>query len=199
MKNRPKNNKRNPKKIAPIPVGSPYGFTQEDMDIVAERIMKDDELRVVLGVQFQSMHYNTEMLKNNLEAKFQKAVNEYNKKANIYKVTLTFQSLSAGYGEHLFNEIVRDIISADIAVFEASDLNPNVMIEIGVALTWGVLVFPIKEERCSKLPSDISGQTWSEYRHNAAEFLDPNQSNKLLEMIDRAARKKGRLNKLYDS
>jgi len=42
--------------------------------------------------------------------------------------------LSAGYGRHLFNEIASDIISADIAVFEASDLNANVMIEIGVAL-----------------------------------------------------------------
>ena len=52
-------------------------------------------------------------------------------------VQLDFQSLAAGYGGHLFNKIARDIIGADIAVFETSNLNPNVMLEMGVALTWG--------------------------------------------------------------
>lgn len=42
-----------------------------------------------------------------------------------------------------FNEIARDVISADIAVFETSDQNSNVMIEMGVALTWGRRVLPI--------------------------------------------------------
>jgi hypothetical protein len=51
------------------------------------------------------------------------------------EVRLALRSLRAGYGEHLFNEIARDVIRADIAVFETSDRNPNVMIEMGVALT----------------------------------------------------------------
>lgn len=33
-------------------------------------------------------------------------------------IGLVFKALSAGYGQHLFNEIAGDIISADIAVFE---------------------------------------------------------------------------------
>ncbi len=103
-----------------------------------------------------------------------------------------FQSLAAGYGEHLFNEIARNIISADIAVFDTSDLNPNVMLEIGVALTWGVRVLPIKEEKCQKPPSDISGQTWADYRKSGGEFVDPDHKNKLCRMVERAARKKGR-------
>src|SRR2546425_1188080 len=77
-----------------------------------------------------------------------------------------FEPLAAGYGEHLFNEIARDVISADIAVFDTSDLNPNVMIEMGVALTWGVRVLLIKEKNCPKPPSDISGQTWADYEEN---------------------------------
>ena len=57
----------------------------------------------------------------------------------VLKSELKFRAVHAGYvkSEHLFNEIARDIISSDIAVFETSDMAPNVFIEIGVALTWG--------------------------------------------------------------
>jgi hypothetical protein len=66
---------------------------------------------------------------------------------------LVFRALAAGYGEHLFNQIARDIIAADIAVFETSDLNPTVMLEMGVALTWGVRVLPIKRVNEAIAPS----------------------------------------------
>ena len=111
----------------------------------------------------------------------------------MIQVSLHFQPLAAGYGEHLFNEIARDIISADIAVFDTSDQNPNVMIEMGVALTWDVRVLPIKAEGCEKPPSDISGQTWADYRDSGREWVDPNHQRKLFRMVERAARKKGRV------
>lgn len=103
-----------------------------------------------------------------------------------------FQPLAAGYGEHLFNEIARDIISADIGVFETSDLNPNVMLEMGVALTWGVRVLPIKVQGKDRPPSDISGQTWADYLDSGSTFVDPEHETKLVRMIERAIRKKGR-------
>ena len=105
---------------------------------------------------------------------------------------LDFRPLAAGYGEHLFNEIARDIIASDIAVFETSDLNPNVMMELGVALTWGIRVLPIKLQSQKKPPSDISGQTWADYELNGEKFIDPEHETKLIRMIDRAMRKKGR-------
>jgi hypothetical protein len=77
----------------------------------------------------------------------------------------------AGYGEHLFNKIAVDIISSDIAVFETSDYNPNVMIEMGVALTWGVRVLPIKKKGRPIPPSDISGQTWAKYTDDGSKFM----------------------------
>jgi hypothetical protein len=107
-------------------------------------------------------------------------------------VTLKFKVLGAGYGEHLFNEIARDIISADIAVFDASDLNPNVMLEMGVALTWGVRVLPIKAAGRPSPPSDISGQTWAEFEASAAKFLDGDHQSKVARMVQRAVRKKGK-------
>jgi len=171
------------------PVGSPFGFTEQDWQIIVSR-SNLSELRVVLGCQFDSNHYDREKLKANIEEMFQKAVDDYKNQPRAIKVTLNFQPLEAGYGEHLFNEIARDIISADIAVFETSDLNSNVLIEMGVALTHGVMVFPIKKEGCEKPPSDISGQTWADYRNSGEEFLDRNHHRKLVSMIDRAIRKK---------
>lgn len=178
----------------PVPVGSPYGFEEEDWEeIVAEMKGIPDQLNVVFGFQFKSNHYDTEKLKQNVKGMFQNAVEAYKKLQNAIPVKLNFQPLAAGYGGHLFNEIARNIISADIAVFDTSDLNPNVMLEMGVALTWGVRVLPIKEEKCPKPPSDISGQTWADYRESGGEFVDPDHKNKLHKMVERAARKKGRI------
>jgi hypothetical protein len=146
----------------------------------------------VLGFQFVSDNYESDLLRQNVEAMFIGAVSSYNEHSRAPSISLQFIPLAAGYGEHLFNEITRDIISADFAVFEASDLNPNVMIEMGVALTWGVRVLPIKAEGKPRPPSDISGQTWADYRNSAGQFTDLEHHRKLVRMIERAARKKGR-------
>jgi len=175
----------------PVPVGSPFGFTDNDWEIVAQAKSRTGELRVVLGHPFKSNHFNAEQLKRNAEDMFRKAIEDYCKKPGSIPVRLDFRALSAGYGEHLFNEIAREVISADIAVFDTSDLNSNVMIEMGVALTWGVRVLPIKREGCPEPPSDISGQTYADYRDSAKEFTDKDHHEKMLAMIDRAARKKG--------
>lgn len=176
----------------PTPIGSPYGFGDEDWEIVAERKGAADRLNVVLGYQFESDYYNSDHLRRNLEQAFVEAVSAYDRLPGAVPSTLHFRALSAGYGEHLFNEIARDIISADIAVFETSDLNPNVMLEIGVALTWGVRVLVVKSEGRPQPPSDVSGQTWADYRDSAREFVDPGHAEKLVRMVERAIRKKAR-------
>ncbi len=175
----------------PSPVGSPFGFTDQDWELVADRKNKNDTLYVVLGFQFSSQFYDSHEIKNNVEDMFQLAVEKYNQMPASFHAVLNFHALEAGYGEHLFNEIARDIISADIAVFETSDLNPNVMIEIGVALTWGVRGLILKKEGRPKPPTDISGQTWADYRDSAKVFLDPEHVQKLVRMVERAMRKKG--------
>jgi len=177
----------------PTPVGSPYGFHDQDWEVASEKKSESNILYVVLGYQFHSKHYDPDKLKINLEDNLQNTIKAYKKLPGSSDVTLSFQPLAAGYGEHLFNEIARDIISADIAIFDTSDLNANVMLEMGVALTWGIRVLPIKKEGCPKPPSDISGQTWADYRNNASEFVDEDHDRKLLRMVERAIRKKGRL------
>lgn len=175
----------------PSPVGSPFGFTDIDWEIVADRKLKKDTLYVVLGFQFESDFYDSDQLVANVQAMFERATEEYNLLPGSVQIAVDFHALRAGYGEHLFNEIARDIISADIAVFETSNLNPNVMVELGVALTWGVRVLPIKREGQPTPPSDISGQTWVEHRDSATTFVNPGHHQQLVRMIERAARKKG--------
>src|SRR5205823_5973086 len=139
-----------------------------------------------------SKHYDWERLHANLIRHFAFAVAQYSVAPGNEEIQLNFRPLSAGYGEHLFNDIARDIIGADIAVFEASDLNPNVMIEMGVALTWGVRVLPIKAAGRPKPPSDVSGHTWADYRDSALTFEDQDHQSRLVRMIQRAVRKKGK-------
>jgi hypothetical protein len=178
--------------LPPAPIGSPFGFSDEDWEVIAKRKGHSDVLTVVLGYQFSSTHYDPARLRDNVRLMFDHALTSYNAMPGALKATLSFRPLAAGYGEHLFNEIARDIIGADIAVFDTSDLNPNVMLELGVALTWGVRVLPIKLQSRPKPPSDISGQTWADYADSAASFDDPEHEDKLVRMVERAMRKKPR-------
>jgi hypothetical protein len=146
--------------LPPTPVGSPYGFTDEDWETVSRHKGRADRLYVVFGHQFDSASYDTAKLRKNIEKMFELAVQHFdaNSRGHVH-VKLKFDVLAAGYGEHLFNQIARGIIGADIAVFDTSDLNANVMLEMGVALTWGVRVLPIKAQGKLVPPSDVSGQT----------------------------------------
>ena len=174
------------------PVGSPYGFTDDDWEFVSLRREDRSTLNVVFGLQYKSEYYNTDQLISNIKKYFQKAVETYSEKLSKEKITLQFEKLTAGYGEHLFNTIARSVIGSDIAVFEVSDQNPNVMIELGVALTWGVRVLPLREKNSPKPPTDISGQTWIEYEESGGKIIDEEFHRKLEKMIERAISKKGR-------
>lgn len=175
----------------PVPIGSPFGFTDIDWEHVSKERGKTSQLRVVLGYQFESAHYDPTKLTANLSGHFEVALETYNERSRSDPpLKLVFKPLSAGLGEHLINDIVRAIISSDVAVFETSDLNPNVMIELGVALTWGTRVLPVKHHETPRPPSDISGRTWADYRDSGREFLDPEFHAKLVALVERAHRKK---------
>jgi hypothetical protein len=174
----------------PTPVGSPYGFTEEDWEYVESERAKRGVLKVVVRLQFDSRHFDRQRLMRMLRRDFQAAVKEYNGEPGSDHVRLSLRGLQAGYGEHLFNQITRDVISADIAVFETSDKNSNVMIEMGVALTWGRRVLPIKKKGRPKPPSDISGQTWADYDASTYRFVDDSHHENLVAMVRRVLRRK---------
>lgn len=176
------------------PSGSPYGFTDADWEAIdVERNSRN--LIVVFGYQWtDSKFYEPERLLDQVEADFAKAM-EASRASDA--LTLSFTRLEAAYGEHLFNQIARSIIAADIAVFDISDLNPNVMIEVGVALTWGTRMHPIidtdsRDSALKALPTDISGQTWADYRDSGSIWIDLQHDAKMVELVRRAARLKVR-------
>lgn len=174
----------------PTPAGSPYGLTDIDWSIILGRLNNLDTLYVVLGHQFESKFFSSNELRRNIEEMFYHSIEEYERRnPELPKIELKFKALRAEYGQHLFNTIAKDIISADIAVFEASDLNPNVMIEIGVALTWGVTTLIIREQSSSHPPSDISGHPWAAYTKNASIFETEHNEN-LLSMLEFVLMKK---------
>jgi len=171
---------------SPQPVGSPFGFTDLDWEWIGQQ-RQAATLKVCFGHQFESRHYSTDSLTESLRASFQRALDDSEFAGAL---ALDFVSLRAGYGEHLFNDIARTVIASDIAVFETSDRNSNVMIEMGVALTWGTRVFPIREASTEVPPSDISGQTWILYRNSGEVWLDSDHHQSLVQMVNRAGRKK---------
>jgi len=171
---------------SPFPIGSPFGFTDLDWEYIGIE-NKSSKLIVVFAHQWQSEHYDSATLINALSDEFAQALA---KSLAAGSLSLGFVPLRAGYGEHVFNQIARSIIAADIGVFETSDLNPNVMIEMGVALTWGTRVHPIREESRPEPPSDISGQTWACYRDSGGVWTDPDHFDRVVQMVESAARKK---------
>ena len=174
----------------PTPVGSPYGFTDYDWELVSSRKSDLSTLYMVLGTKFVSSYYDTKALRQNIWELVKKGVKKYNI-VNKTEISLNFIILKAGLGEHLFNQIARDIISSDIAIFDTSDLTPNVFLEIGVALTWGSRVFLIKHKDAPNPSSDISGHTYTEYSDNASDLIDEAHIESVFRMVERALWKKG--------
>jgi hypothetical protein len=143
---------------APHPIGSPYGFEDEDWELVADRRSNREQLNVVLGYQFRSDHFRADDLAANVQAMFSRAMEQYSHIPGAVPAALHFQALSAGYGEHLSSIRSRAIsFAADIAVFEL-DLNPNVMLELGV-VDMGSSGAGDKSQGRHQPPSDISGHT----------------------------------------
>jgi hypothetical protein len=83
----------------------------------------------------------------------------------------------------VFNKVAESIIASDIAVFEISNKNPNVMIDLGIALTFGKNVLLIRERTSDKPPSDISGHTYAEYDNDVLNFKDNTHDEQLLNML----------------
>jgi len=178
----------------PLAAGSPFGFTDLDWEYVQKELSKQNSLKIIFGYQFNSPHYDSEKLKINLKNHLEEIVSIYNIQTGVVPINLIFKPLAAGYGEHLFNQLARDIISSDIAIFETSDLNPNVMLEMGIALTWGKRVLPIKLQGCPKPPADVSGQTYADYLEDAKSFLAAGHNEEMFAMVERAIMKKNRSN-----
>lgn len=87
----------------PTPVGSPFGFQDEDWESVDRDQNDSERLIVVFGHQWESQHFDSEVLRAHVRAMMQKAIEEAT--ADIPgrpSVALDYRPLKAGYGSHVF-------------------------------------------------------------------------------------------------
>lgn len=61
-------------------------------------------------------------------------------------------------------KICRELQSCGLAIFNISDLNPNVMLELGLAYGMGKPVIIVKDSK-TKIITDIGGIEYIEYTH----------------------------------
>ena len=81
---------------------------------------------------------------------------------------------------HLLQKIERYLAESDLALFDLTDVNPNVILELGIAIGAGhPYVVAIANESVGKLNADIHG--WDQVRYDSVEEL----SRKLRDYIDR--------------
>ena len=64
--------------LPPVPIGSPYGFTDEDWETVSDHKGGEGLLYTVFGHQFESEFFDTERLRTNVESMMRAAVQRYN-------------------------------------------------------------------------------------------------------------------------
>ena len=105
-------------------------------------------------------------------AKLKEAINKV--KDNVEQkenVNLEIQYGEFPAGEFLFSKVFNSIRECEIAIFDISENNANVLIEVGMALGTSKCVLLLKNKLSSKrykVPSDISAFIYIPYRDNAS-------------------------------
>ncbi len=178
--------------VTQIPL-TPFGWGPADPEVVARKRLRTDRLYAVMGLQYKSHFYDAKRLVRNVRKMLSRTVKATNEARPGNQVKLRFKKLAGNLGEHVFSSVARSIVGADIAIFDASDCNPNVMIELGVALTHGVTVVPLRAKKCKKLPSDISGLMWLRYENSFSTVLTDNPLSKFKTLVRSALKRKAQM------
>ena len=104
------------------------------------------------------------------------------------KIKIEFKRLRASAGKTMLGSIQKRIANSQVIVFDISNKNANVFLELGIALQLqeslpNMLIYLIKEKTNNKgllssLPSDLQGYFVSEYIviNNVVTFKDQNSA-----------------------
>ncbi|MCL5985731.1 MAG: nucleotide-binding protein [Actinobacteria bacterium] len=116
-----------------------------------------DPFKFFVGYQINSNYYNQTNLLSMCQRVSDLINNDLKKQGN--KVRL----LEFGYEEgiHIGCEVCELIQKSICCIFEISDLNPNVMIEIGKSLYKNIIL--LRSAKSTRPPTDISGVKYIEY------------------------------------
>ena len=127
------------------------------------------KIRVFVGYQTNSEYHKTEDIKDTI-FEVKKIVED--KLANI-ELDVKFGEFGAG--KSLFEAVRNAIKECEIAIFDISENNPNVLIEVGMAYGYNKRVILLKNELSKgkfKVPSDISAFIYLTYKHEVTETRD---------------------------
>lgn len=166
-----------------------FKFDDAALEKISKRRQNKSKLFIVFGYQFESNFYDVDNLRKNLTDRISKLQCLFSD-IDDFEINIDFKPLKGGLGKHVFEDILVDIASSDIAFFEVSDQNPNVFLEMGVALSHGVAIIPLKHKDSGKIPSDISGLMWVVYEDSGKVIHDGNFDTDLLVLIKRIIKKK---------
>lgn len=170
-------------------------FPPADLAKIEQRLRSKRRVYVRLGFQWKDKKGNsrrefTRSLRTSLEALFAQVAS----RIPNCQYKLDFAALRGEAGTYLLRNIMLDVISADILLFDITYQNPNVFFELGIAYATDRRVFVlVKEAKRQYVPSDLNGLTISTYREEAAFSLDPSTRSDFKKLVREIIRKKMKL------
>ena len=138
-------------------------FSARDLKKFDRRYRSKRILYIRFGYQWKdeserSRRYFSKALKKTLKGIFEDAKGSFPES----KHRLNYASLRARAGKPVLNNIVFDLLSADLLFFDLTHLNPNVFLELGIAIVTKKNLFLLLRKG-TKLPSDLAGLTYCNY------------------------------------
>jgi len=114
---------------------------------------------VFLGYQFESGYYPSASLQSTIVKATQIVSGDLRERGLV----LDLDPVGHREGEHITCEICEKMQRAIFCVFEVSDLNPNVMLELGTALGLGKKIALLRHGESKAPSSDMSGLKYIPY------------------------------------
>lgn len=133
---------------------------------------------ITLCHQFKSKYYNSKALKSCIRSAIQDAED------SLTNVNMAFEDIEeAVHDQQVHANVTKAIRKSHMVVFEISDLNHNVMYELGIANTLGKPIIIIREKSSDKeLPADINQFIYLEYDKGNLDELTVNITKKLTKL-----------------
>ena len=120
--------------------------------------------------------------------------NRFNGKEKFPGINISYKRLRASAGKTMLESIFKRIETSNVIIFDITEKNPNVFLELGIAIAltksnYNISVYLIKEKNekssvAKDLPSDLQGYFISEYVVNSKEEVSFQDNNSLRMSIE---------------
>lgn len=150
-----------------------------------KRAKGDDGIRIVYAYDWNTPTHNYMLIREQIKD----VINEFTEK---YIAKVSFTRLG-GKDASIYCDICRQIQSADIAIFNLSTNNLNVVFELGLAIGTGKFIFLLRSKhykKTSRSLSDLNGILEYRYSSRSGQVkFDANFKKSLLNKLNVIAKK----------